>query len=252
MNNKTGELIEKYRKEKGLTQSELAKKLGVSNTAISKWEHGNNLPDITLLEPLSEILGIDKLLLFTSEHEAKEITSERTKSIRKINIIKSLITISLFLLSILFTNYVSYKVYSHKLNKIEQSKPEIYRFYSKDEEYFINGYIIFKNNESTVIFDQLSYQNIALTKSKSQKEEKITSAELFFNINGETILRNTYIPQNDSEDKNEIFLNLSKLNNQKVVSIDKNNLLSSEVIIALDKQGKISKSIIKIKIRKGI
>ena len=46
MNNKTGEIIERYRKEKGYTQGELAKKLGVSNTAISKWEHGNNLPDI--------------------------------------------------------------------------------------------------------------------------------------------------------------------------------------------------------------
>ena len=49
MNNKIGELIEKYRKEKGLTQDELGRRLGVTNKAVSKWEVGETLPDVTII-----------------------------------------------------------------------------------------------------------------------------------------------------------------------------------------------------------
>ena len=55
---KTGKLIRELRTEKGLTQQELASRLKVSSTAVSKWENGKNLPDISLLEPLAETLGV--------------------------------------------------------------------------------------------------------------------------------------------------------------------------------------------------
>ena len=55
---KTGKLIKELRTEKGLTQQELASRLKVSSTAVSKWENGKNLPDISLLEPLAETLGV--------------------------------------------------------------------------------------------------------------------------------------------------------------------------------------------------
>ena len=54
----TGALIAQTRKEKGLTQSDLAHALHVSVQAVSKWERGLNFPDITLLEPLAEVLGL--------------------------------------------------------------------------------------------------------------------------------------------------------------------------------------------------
>ena len=53
-----GKYIQQKRKEKGYTQQELADILHVSNKAVSKWETGVNMPEISLLEPLSEILGI--------------------------------------------------------------------------------------------------------------------------------------------------------------------------------------------------
>ena len=97
MNNRTGELIEKYRKEKGLTQNELARQLGVSNTAISKWEHGYNLPDIGLLEPLSKILGIDMLLLLSSENEDKEEANPVKQKSKRTKLLKvSLIILLLY------------------------------------------------------------------------------------------------------------------------------------------------------------
>ena len=52
----TGKRIRALREKKGITQKELADLLGVTDAAVSKWEHGKNFPDITLLERLSEVL----------------------------------------------------------------------------------------------------------------------------------------------------------------------------------------------------
>ena len=54
---KMGALIAKMRKEKGLTQKELADQLHVTDRAVSKWERGICCPDISLLEDLANILG---------------------------------------------------------------------------------------------------------------------------------------------------------------------------------------------------
>ncbi|HKM34461.1 MAG TPA: helix-turn-helix transcriptional regulator [Lachnospiraceae bacterium] len=53
-----GEYVFQLRKEKGLTQKELAQRLYVSDKAVSKWERGASIPDVTLLMPLAEILGV--------------------------------------------------------------------------------------------------------------------------------------------------------------------------------------------------
>ncbi len=55
---KFGAFLSQLRKEKGLMQKELAEKLYVSDKAVSKWERGLSIPDVALLVPLSEILGV--------------------------------------------------------------------------------------------------------------------------------------------------------------------------------------------------
>ena len=55
---KIGIFIAQCRKDKNMTQKDLAECLGVSDRAISKWERGLNLPDASLYKPLCEILGI--------------------------------------------------------------------------------------------------------------------------------------------------------------------------------------------------
>ena len=59
-----GERFQRLRKEKGLTQDKIAEAVNVSSQAVSKWENDINMPDITLLLRLSEILGVttDELL----------------------------------------------------------------------------------------------------------------------------------------------------------------------------------------------
>lgn len=73
---KTGEFIKELRKQKGLTQSELAEKIAVSEKTISKWECGNGFPDTSLMLPLCKELGITANELLSSkkldEKEYKE------------------------------------------------------------------------------------------------------------------------------------------------------------------------------------
>lgn len=63
-NIRIGKYIASLRKEKKLTQQQLADKLMITNKAISKWETGEGLPDINILPALAEVLGtgIDALL----------------------------------------------------------------------------------------------------------------------------------------------------------------------------------------------
>ena len=55
---KIGKFISEKRKDKKLTQSELAEKLGVTDKSISNWENGRNMPDLSLFKPICEILDI--------------------------------------------------------------------------------------------------------------------------------------------------------------------------------------------------
>lgn len=59
-----GEIIRHHRKAENMTQEELAEKLGITKAAVSKWETGESLPDITMLPPIAELFGItmDELL----------------------------------------------------------------------------------------------------------------------------------------------------------------------------------------------
>ena len=56
---KIGVFIAKCRKDKKLTQEQLAEKLGVTNKSISRWENGKTMPDYSILKDLCNILQID-------------------------------------------------------------------------------------------------------------------------------------------------------------------------------------------------
>lgn len=75
-----GSFVMERRKEKGLTQKQLAEKLYLSNKAVSKWERGQSLPDIGLLEPLARELGVTVTELLHGEAERDgEFRSTLTK-----------------------------------------------------------------------------------------------------------------------------------------------------------------------------
>lgn len=75
-----GERIAALRKERGLTQKQLADSLQVTDKAVSKWERGLNFPDLTCVEPLAERLGVSPVaLLGLEEKNADEILTASTK-----------------------------------------------------------------------------------------------------------------------------------------------------------------------------
>ena len=71
----TGSTIKQLREARGLTQAELAEKIGVSSKTVSKWETAKGLPDISLLQPLAQALGISVIELMNGEHITNKNTS---------------------------------------------------------------------------------------------------------------------------------------------------------------------------------
>ena len=63
----TGSTIRQLREGRGLTQAELAERIGVSSKTISKWETAKGLPDISLLQPLAQALGISVIELMNGQ-----------------------------------------------------------------------------------------------------------------------------------------------------------------------------------------
>lgn len=87
---KIGEFIKNKRKERNLTQNELAKRINVTDKAISKWERGLGCPDVSLLEVLSKELDVSILELL----QGREIENEVIKVTEADDYIKSTINIS--------------------------------------------------------------------------------------------------------------------------------------------------------------
>ena len=111
---KIGKFIALNRKNKGLTQEQLSEKLGVTNKTISRWETGKYMPDLSLLKPLSEELGItlnellsgekieeekiventEKNIINTIDYSSKEIENEHIKISIILMILGTIISIS--------------------------------------------------------------------------------------------------------------------------------------------------------------
>ena len=64
----TGTTIRQLRETRHLTQADLAEKIGVSSKTISKWETAKGLPDVSLLQPLAQALGLSVIELMNGEH----------------------------------------------------------------------------------------------------------------------------------------------------------------------------------------
>ena len=85
---KIGRFISECRKQKGLTQAQLAEALGVSDKTISRWETGKTMPDLSFYEPLCETLDVQiSELLYAKKMTDQEKTVHGEKS--ALNIFKT-------------------------------------------------------------------------------------------------------------------------------------------------------------------
>lgn len=78
---KSGAFISQARKARGLTQKELAKQIGVTDKAVSRWETGTGFPDVSCLETLADALGVSILELLRGELCGSDTISASTADI---------------------------------------------------------------------------------------------------------------------------------------------------------------------------
>lgn len=78
----TGSVIKSLRESKNLTQAQIAERLNVSSKAVSKWETGKGYPDITLIEPIAEALGISVIELLEGNQVKNSNMSFNMKNIK--------------------------------------------------------------------------------------------------------------------------------------------------------------------------
>ncbi len=80
-NNKMGAFIAQVRKERGLTQLELAQKINVTDKAVSKWERGVGFPDIKIIEALAKALGVSVSELMNGERMENAVRAGESDNI---------------------------------------------------------------------------------------------------------------------------------------------------------------------------
>ena len=145
-NNKIGKYIASLRKEKKLTQQQLGDKLFVTDKAVSKWERGLSLPDITILEKLADVLNTDIYSILQVKKKnnldiEKILNDERNKIKKELN--KKII---IYILPIIFASCIiffklipfGYNIehprYTHTENKIINLGVPKFSFLMKNNE----------------------------------------------------------------------------------------------------------------------
>lgn len=240
---KIGKFISELRKEKNMTQKDLAIKLNVTDRAISNWENGRRMPDISLFKPLCETLNITINELLSGEKIPKEKikktseellikTLKKTKKVKKksTNIIIILIIISIILITGIFIIlkrenkrlYPQIDIYSITVNASDPDKD-----YELKKEKFNNQNIYYYGIDSTQICNSKDYcYNLipALTNKQTdikRIKEYLDSQLRLGNINssmmydgGTRIYNNEFLTImfcNTTEGNKDIYIGLSNM-----------------------------------------
>ncbi len=136
---KTGNFIAFLRKEKNLTQRELAAALGITDRAVSKWENGRGLPDLSLLVPLCEILGVSVNELLCGEKIKREDLPQKaqdtvldalTDSRKKERRTKRIFLAVLLAVLLLFFSLVT--MFGIDVHQMRQNKPTVFSTWGFD------------------------------------------------------------------------------------------------------------------------
>lgn len=78
---KIGNFLKELRKQKGLTQEQLAEKCNVTNRTVSRWENGNNMPDLDLLIELSDYYEVDLREILNGERKSENMNEEMKETV---------------------------------------------------------------------------------------------------------------------------------------------------------------------------
>ena len=180
---KIGKFIKKLRKDNNLTQDELAKKLGVTYQAVSKWENGKSMPDIAILKTISEIFNVN----------INELLDGNVKDKKKLNK-KKFIPITVFgvcLIGILLFFVVHKEAYQFKVLETDS------------DDFEISGVLAFSPSKSSIYISSINYNN------SDDTEYKSLSCSLYdVNGNAKTKISSCKSENSDVETLNELLYNI--------------------------------------------
>ncbi len=197
---KIGQFIKERRKEKKLTQEELADKIRVSNRTISKWENGNSIPDYSIINDLCVALDVSVNELLSGEKINKDDYQKRFEenflktmkyNNKKIN--HSTIKIAIaFIIVLLVCLYFGYKAFVINELEIDNYK-EFYKIYNNEENK--STYIKEDIKNDVEPNNKVSYNGYYDVEFYLDPEYKLTN-----DINeGAEILYDTYVKKENGE-----------------------------------------------------
>lgn len=218
---KIGKFIALKRKEKNLTQDQLAERLGISGKSVSKWERGLNMPDIENLEPLCDVLDINIVELLngkSSDLTCNDLNNKSFLEILKYYVknFKRLYIYVLLLLLFLGCFFISTMFMFNNFNK-----NRIYTMRSLDANYEVNGYLIFNQEQNIFIMNNLSFQDEIVGTSD---EPSLKLINIFITYNDKKLMSYTENVEDIVDNK------LSSVLNNLSFSIEDNKKNNSNII----------------------
>lgn len=169
-NIRIGKFIAQRRKELGYNQKELAEKLNITDKAVSKWETGRSSPDVSMLIPLAEELGVSVTEILNGEKisEEKIPTASNEIIVKSLKKSKSKKILALILaLALLLSIFVSYPIYEYtnsvEVYDLDSIASEISNMYDIENPIYANfemkgdysAYLYYDNESSyMVLFKQ--------------------------------------------------------------------------------------------------
>ncbi len=81
---KTGKFLQELRKEHGFTQEQLAEQMGISRRTVSRWETGNNMPDLDILIELSDLYAVDLREILNGERKSERMNQELKETVLQV------------------------------------------------------------------------------------------------------------------------------------------------------------------------
>ena len=157
---KIGKFIKKLRKDNNLTQDELAKKLGVTYQAVSKWENGKSIPDIAILKTISELFNVN----------IDELLEGSVKNKKKLNM-KIFIPITVLVICVvgIFVFFVVHKeTYEFKVLETDSN------------DFDVSGVLAFSPDKSSIYISSINYND-----ENDDDKYKVLECDLY-DVNGDS------------------------------------------------------------------
>ena len=147
---KVGKLIKQIRKDNHLTQKDLALKYNITYQAVSKWENGKNIPDISLLKQICDDFNIDINSLLTGDYTTNENKVSLKKD--KINLLKKKNFLFLCLFVLLIGVIMAIIILKKRSNDFE------FKTISSDcSNFTITGYVAYNDIKSAIYIASINY-----------------------------------------------------------------------------------------------